>query len=175
MAIETFNLNDSGATIKDNLNANFADLDTTKADLASPTFTGAPVLPTGTTGITQSTGDNSTKIATTEYVSNQITASGNTITIETTAGATHSLTTTAGQKVIVWAKGWCNDSSVSVATLTYNVTEKDRVELSPSASGNRSPFSLMYTETPGAGTQNITLACNAGSVQAPVIIVMKQG
>jgi len=39
-----------------------------KADKASPTFTGTPVLPTGTTGITQSTSDNSTKLATTAFV-----------------------------------------------------------------------------------------------------------
>jgi len=38
-----------------------------KANLASPTFTGTPSLPTGTTGVTQSSGDNSTKLATTAY------------------------------------------------------------------------------------------------------------
>jgi len=40
----------------------------TKADLASPTFTGSPVLPTGTTGVTQSSGDSSTALATTAFV-----------------------------------------------------------------------------------------------------------
>ena len=39
-----------------------------KAPLASPVFTGTPSLPTGTTGTTQSAGDNSTKIATTAFV-----------------------------------------------------------------------------------------------------------
>jgi hypothetical protein len=39
-----------------------------KAALASPTFTGTPSLPTGTTGITQSPGDNTTKLATTAFV-----------------------------------------------------------------------------------------------------------
>lgn len=38
-----------------------------KAPLASPTFTGTPSLPTGTTGTTQSPADNSTKLATTAY------------------------------------------------------------------------------------------------------------
>jgi hypothetical protein len=46
-----------------------------KAPLASPTFTGTPSLPTGTTGVTQSTGDNSTKLATTEFVTTKL-ASG---------------------------------------------------------------------------------------------------
>ena len=40
----------------------------TKADVNSPTFTGTPSLPTGTTAITQSQSDNSTKLATTAYV-----------------------------------------------------------------------------------------------------------
>jgi TolA-binding protein len=39
-----------------------------KANIASPTFTGTPVLPTGTLGVTQSAGDNSTKLATTAFV-----------------------------------------------------------------------------------------------------------
>jgi hypothetical protein len=41
---------------------------TTKADLASPTFTGTPTLPTGTIGVTQSAGNNSTALATTAFV-----------------------------------------------------------------------------------------------------------
>jgi len=47
--------------------ANIAIAVATKADLASPTFTGSPALPTGTTGVTQSTGNNSTAISTTAY------------------------------------------------------------------------------------------------------------
>ena len=39
-----------------------------KADLLSPAFTGSPSLPTASTGITQIVGDNSTKLATTEFV-----------------------------------------------------------------------------------------------------------
>jgi hypothetical protein len=40
----------------------------TKADTVSPTFTGTPVLPTGTTGVTQSAGNSSTLLATTAFV-----------------------------------------------------------------------------------------------------------
>lgn len=39
----------------------------TYAPLASPTFTGTPSLPTGTTGVTQSAADSSTKLATTAF------------------------------------------------------------------------------------------------------------
>lgn len=47
---------------------NIATAVATKADLASPTFTGSPVLPTGTTGVTQSFGNNTTALATTAFV-----------------------------------------------------------------------------------------------------------
>jgi len=46
----------------------------TKADLASPTFTGSPVLPTGTTAVTQSSGDSSTALATTAFVTTALQA-----------------------------------------------------------------------------------------------------
>ncbi len=42
--------------------------DTSRAALASPTFTGTPTLPTGTVATTQTATDSSTKLATTAYV-----------------------------------------------------------------------------------------------------------
>ena len=47
---------------------NIATAITTKADLSGPTFTGTPTLPTGTIGVTQSSSDSSTKLATTAFV-----------------------------------------------------------------------------------------------------------
>lgn len=47
---------------------NIATAVATKADLASPTFTGTPTMPTGTIAVTQSTSDDSTKLATTAFV-----------------------------------------------------------------------------------------------------------
>ena len=47
---------------------NIATAVATKADLASPTFTGTPTLPTGTTAVTQSYGNNTTALATTAFV-----------------------------------------------------------------------------------------------------------
>ena len=47
---------------------NIATAVSTKADLSSPSFSGTPSLPTGTTGVTQSTSDDSTKLATTAFV-----------------------------------------------------------------------------------------------------------
>lgn len=40
----------------------------TFAPIASPTFTGTPVLPSATVGVTQTAGDNTTKLATTAFV-----------------------------------------------------------------------------------------------------------
>jgi len=53
---------------------NIATAVATKADLLSPTFTGTPALPTGTTAVTQSAGNNSTALATTAYADAAITA-----------------------------------------------------------------------------------------------------
>jgi hypothetical protein len=47
---------------------NIATAVATKADLISPTFTGTPTLPTGTTGVTQSEGNSTTALATTAFV-----------------------------------------------------------------------------------------------------------
>ena len=53
------------------INTEFDNIQTaiaTKADLTSPTFTGTPSLPTGTTGVTQSFGNSTTSLATTAFV-----------------------------------------------------------------------------------------------------------
>ena len=47
---------------------NIATAVATKADLASPTFTGTPTLPTGTISVTQSPGNSGTAISTTAFV-----------------------------------------------------------------------------------------------------------
>jgi len=47
---------------------NIATAVATKADLTSPTFTGTPSLPTGTTGVTQTSTNSSTLLATTAFV-----------------------------------------------------------------------------------------------------------
>lgn len=54
---------------------NIATAVATKADLVSPTFTGTPTLPTGTVGVTQSSGNSSTALATTAFVAAALAAS----------------------------------------------------------------------------------------------------
>ena len=60
-------------------NPSFATIDvgevTGAAPLASPTFTGTPSLPTGTTGVTQSAGNNTTALATTAFVTTAVATS----------------------------------------------------------------------------------------------------
>jgi hypothetical protein len=53
---------------------NIATAVATKADLASPTFTGTPSLPSGTTAVTQTSTDDSTKLATTAFVQDVVDA-----------------------------------------------------------------------------------------------------
>lgn len=53
---------------------------------ASPTFTGTPTLPTGTIGVTQTAGNNSTALATTAYVDTSYTTKANYIVREVPSG-----------------------------------------------------------------------------------------
>jgi hypothetical protein len=57
-----------------------------KANLASPTFTGTPALPTGTTGVTQTASDNSIKLATTAFVTTAVNTTVKTTGDQTIAG-----------------------------------------------------------------------------------------
>ena len=70
---------------------NIATAIATKADLVSPTFTGTPALPTGTTAVTQSAGNSTTAVATTAFSAAAITAERSataTLTNKTISGGT---------------------------------------------------------------------------------------
>lgn len=60
--------NTNGSIDQNTANTNF----NLKANLASPTFSGTPSLPTGTTATTQNPGDNSTKLATSAFVTTAV-------------------------------------------------------------------------------------------------------
>jgi len=62
--------------------------DTTRAALASPTFTGTPTLPTGSIGVTQSLGNNTTALATTAFVTAAVPAFGSTADINSPSSTT---------------------------------------------------------------------------------------
>jgi hypothetical protein len=63
-----------------------------KADLASPTFTGTPTLPTGTIGVTQTAGNNTTALATTAFVTAAVPAFATTAEINSPASTTKAIT-----------------------------------------------------------------------------------
>lgn len=142
--IQTFNTTDSGATIRTNLNSNFSALNTE----ATATANGlVPTPPNDTTKFLRGDATWAT--------------GGSAITVITSATSTLSMTTTANQKVVVWAKGSSHPIGEGGANYTvllkYNGTQKDSINAKGGTAVNVNPFSLMYTETPGAGTANITV------------------
>jgi hypothetical protein len=76
-----------------------------KAPLASPTFTGIPVLPATTIAFTQTAGDNSTKLATTAYVTTATAAalSGKQNTLNNSSNLAGALNDETGTGVVVFA------------------------------------------------------------------------
>lgn len=98
--------------------------------------------------------------------------------IETTVGATHSLTTVANEKVVVWAKGvvvQANGGTPADVLLKYNGVTKDTTSVTAEAAGNSTQlaFTCMYTEVPGAGTHDITVTCSGYTLSQVSIIVLK--
>jgi hypothetical protein len=86
-----------------------------KADLASPTFTGTPSLPTGTIGVTQTAGNNTTAVATTAFVQQEVPAASTTVagkvelatSEETILGASTTLVPSAfSAKAAIMSSDW---------------------------------------------------------------------
>ncbi len=100
-----------------------------KANLASPTFTGTPTLPIGAVAVTQTAGNNSTAIATTAYVDNQVATATTVREVADEFSATASQTSftltqtpSANSKVKMYVNGVRISNSaysVSGTTLTY--------------------------------------------------------
>lgn len=148
------------------LNTNFSNLNTDKIETST--------LDTDTA----LTANSDSKIATQKAVKAYIDAKSLlSITSEVTTGTTASLTTTGSQRVVVWAKGHHDVSGTANNTITlkYNGVQKDVTILNVQsvAAGDSYPFALMYTETPGAGTQDITVTADIGTPQDVVIMVLK--
>ena len=92
-----------------------------KANLASPTFSGTPSLPTGTTGVTQSVDNNSTKLATTAYVDAK--PIWKAITATRVSNTTFTL---VGDQTAIFRKGlivkWTESATVRVAMVSIPST-----------------------------------------------------
>jgi hypothetical protein len=118
-----------------------------KANLASPTFTGLVVLPTGTTGVTQALNDNSTKLATTAYVANAMADASGTITNSVADATTTSkgkillagdLGGTASIPVVMSIGGINKDDIAGAAILANTATAQNTAStlIKRDASGN---------------------------------------
>ena len=160
--ITTLNSGDSGPVSRGVLNTNLANLNSDKMETS--------VLDTDGTLAANSDAKVATQKAVKAYVD------ANTFSVETTAGTTHSLTTVADQQVLVSAKGVVvATNAVNTVTLKYDGVTKDTVTVGGTGAGTNfnSAFSLMYTETPGAGTENVTVETSGGTLSNVVIVVQK--
>jgi hypothetical protein len=118
-----------------------------KANLASPTFTGLVVLPTGTIGVTQSLNDNSTKLATTAYVASAMADASGTITNSVADATTTSkgkillagdLGGTASIPIVMSIGGINKDNIAAAAILSNTATAQNTAStiVKRDASGN---------------------------------------
>lgn len=83
--------------------------------------------------------------------------------VEVGTGETYALTTLAGERVIVFVSGtlYPNYASTRTVTLAYNgVTKNTAYVTNPVSGQGYYGFNLMYSEIPGAATNNITVTCN---------------
>ncbi|MDE3256027.1 MAG: hypothetical protein KGN97_08635, partial [Bacteroidota bacterium] len=162
-----------------------------KANLASPTFTGLVVLPTGTTGVTQALNDNSTKLATTAYVANAMADASGTITNSVADATTTSkgkillagdLGGTASIPIVMSIAGINKDDIAAAAILSNTATAQNTAStiVKRDASGNfiaTSITSNLIGDVTGNLTGNLTgnvtgsLIGNATNVSGVVAIV----
>jgi hypothetical protein len=91
------------------------------APLASPTFSGTPSLPTGTTGVTQTALTNNTTLATTAYADAAVTGKQNTLT--NSAGLAGALADETGTGLAVFATSPTFSGTPSLPTGTTGITQ----------------------------------------------------
>ncbi len=162
--ITTINASDLITDSRTVINTNFSNLNTDKIETS--------VLDTDTALTANSDAKVATQKATKAYVDANVGVES-----EFTAAATHSLTTTATQKVVVWAKGSLAKTAAGATSITIslkynNVTKDTVVPYNENTTTNRA-WALMYTETPGAATADITVTTDGGSLSEVVIMVLK--
>ena len=120
-----------------------------RAKLASPAFTGTPSLPTGTTAVTQTAGDNSTKISTTEFVKAQ---GYLTSALQDTA---HSFTQSGYQKlsnglIIQWVN--INTTLTNPKTISFPITFPNAVlSVTPNGGEATSSWQVWYESSNTSG------------------------
>lgn len=166
--ITTLASGDNGAVSRSTINTNFVNLNTDKFEKTDVDVD------------TTMAANSDTKVPSQKAIKAYVDANASLSTSsESTTGTTHSLTTNGTQRVIVWAKGNLETADGAAAgydiKLNYNGVQKDIVQSGVDSDGNiaNAAFSLMYTETPSAGTQNITVTTSGGLLENVVILVQK--
>jgi len=146
--ITTLGTGDSGSVSRTTINDNFTNLNTDKLETS--------YLDTDITLAADSDTKVATQKATKAYVDAQSLSS-----FESTVGTTHSLTTTAGQSVLVTARVMMTFTTGSALSgdvnLKYNGVVKDSIPVDRADSTTRGCLVLQYEETPGAATADITI------------------
>ena len=149
----------------------------TKADLASPSFTGTPSLPTGTTAVTQSSSDSSTKLATTAFVQavlQTLYPVGSVYSNATSSTNPSSLlgfgtwTAFGAGKVMVGL----DSGDATFSTVGNTGGSKDAIVVSHNHTATSTVTDPGHTHTPGSISSNNRNAgtSNGGSVQDPTPI-----
>jgi hypothetical protein len=139
----------------------------TKADLVSPTFTGSPILPIGTTGTTQSAGNNSTALATTAYSDAAITAertSTATLTNKTLTSPSISSPTLTGTPVAPTAS--VDTNTTQVATTAFVVAQIADDAPTKSGSGASGTWAIDISGNAASATKLSTASGSAPSYSA---------
>ena len=126
-----------------------------KADLASPTFTGTPTLPTGTIGVTQSPGNNTTALATTAFVTAAVPAFATTAEIVAATSTTTALA--PGNQGFLLTNprlqplAFINQSSISGSGAAGNAQNFSRQIYLGSLATGRAAFLFGFVGTANAG------------------------
>lgn len=94
------------------------------------------------------------------------------VKVEVTSGTTHALTTVAGQRVVVLAS-FTPDGAAGIANVNLKYNGVTKHTMSVGTNNDNTGMTLMYTEVPGAATQNITVDASAGTIGSCVIMVFK--
>lgn len=175
--ITTINATDVIGNSRSTINTNFANLNADKLESVAESNLNFTDITTGDVSTSKHGLVPKAPNDTGKYLRGDGTWAGGTagIAVYSASGATLSLTTTANQKVVVWAKGELDigtGGGTRTINLKYNSVVKDSVigRDNSSTPSILMPFALMYTETPGAGTHDITV--DGATVTDVVIIAM---
>lgn len=144
------------------------------AALNSPVFTGTPSLPTGTTSVTQSPGDNTTKIATTAFVTAATPAATASVTgLARFATPTQAQVSTPlyaldgsnvwnilGNRIRYYDIGWGTDNKTGTASSAlYNAvySSTNLLFTTGATAGSTVYRQTAWMQSPGTGTSNCFL------------------